>query len=318
MLRFLLRRLAGAVATVFGVSVVVFVLLRALPGDAIEASLGTQAGLLTPAQRSALEQYYGLDEPLPIQFLAWLGSLTQGNLGVSVNSGQSVSSLISASWPVTFELAILVTLIGTPVGVLLGMLAGSRAGGLRDGASQGVALLGLAIPDYVLGTLLVGILATVFNYFPSPGNFIAFTESPSGNLSQVFYPALVLAAGLAATLMRTTRSAYIGAMQADYVRTAIGKGASPARVVFRHVLRNASIPILTMVGIQFGYLLGGTIIVEQVFALPGLGRLLLTAIEQRDYAIAQSTVLVIAVAFVLINLLVDLCYHGLDPRTRTP
>jgi peptide/nickel transport system permease protein len=244
--------------------------------------------------------------------------LLNGNLGVSVNSGQSVSSLISASWPVTFELAILVTLIGTPVGVLLGMLAGSRAGGLRDGASQGVALLGLAIPDYVLGTLLVGILATVFNYFPSPGDFVAFTESPSGNLSQVFYPALVLAAGLAATLMRTTRSAYIGAMQADYVRTAIGKGASPARVVFRHVLRNASIPILTMVGIQFGYLLGGTIIVEQVFALPGLGRLLLTAIEQRDYAIAQSTVLVIAVAFVLINLLVDLCYHGLDPRTRTP
>jgi peptide/nickel transport system permease protein len=160
------------------------------------------------------------------------------------------------------------------------------------------------------------VLAAVFSYFPDPGSYVPLTESVSGNLSQMLYPALVLSVGLVATIMRTTRSAFLEAENTDFVRTARGKGLSPMRVRVRHVLHNASIPIVTIVGIQFGYLLGGTVIIEQIFALPGLGRLLLTGILKQDYAVVQSTVLFVAFAFVLVNLLVDLTYRGLDPRAR--
>ena len=313
---YLSARLGGTVATLAGVTVIVFVVLRALPGDAVTARLGTQAGVLTGEQLAALERYYGIDQPVWQQFSSWLASMLTGNLGVSIDSGVPVLSLILSALPVTLELAVLAILISTPVGVALGMLAASRPGRARDVGVQTLGLVGLALPEFVVASVAVAVLAAVFSYFPDPGSYVALTESVSGNLSQMLYPALVLSVGLVATIMRTTRSAFLEAANTDFVRTARGKGLSPMRIRVRHVLHNASIPIVTIVGIQFGYLLGGTVIIEQIFALPGLGRLLLTGILKQDFAVVQSTVLFVAFAFVLVNLLVDLTYRGLDPRAR--
>ncbi|HWM74122.1 MAG TPA: ABC transporter permease [Nocardioides sp.] len=314
--RYLVARLLGTLGTLAGVAVLVFLILRALPGDAVTARLGTEAGVLTEEQLAALERYYGLDQPLWQQFTSWLGSVLSGNFGVSVGSGEEVSGLMWSALPVTVELAVLSILISTPIGIALGVFAATRPGKAGDVGVQSVGLVGLALPEFVTASVVVAVLASTFSYFPDPGTYVPITESVTGNLSQMLYPALVLSVGLVATVMRTTRSAYLEAADTDYVRTAVGKGLTPRRIRLRHVLHNASIPILTIVGIQFGYLLGGTVIIEQVFALPGLGRLLLNGILQQDYAVVQSTVLVVAVAFVLVNLLVDLTYRLLDPRAR--
>ncbi|MGH3655954.1 MAG: ABC transporter permease [Micromonosporaceae bacterium] len=314
-LRYLLVRFAGTVATLFGVAVVVFVVLRALPGDTITARLGTESAVLDAAQRAALERYYGIDQPLPTQFLSWLSGVLTGDLGISIDSGASVASLIGAALPVTVQLAVFALLIATPVGVLLGVLSANRAGSGRDLTIQGFGLFGLAVPEFVTGSVTVAVLATVFSYFPDPGTYVPLSESVSGNLRQMMYPALVLSVGLVATIMRTTRSAYLELARADFVRTAKGKGVAPRRIRVRHILRAAAVPIVTMVGIQFGYLLGGTVIVEQIFALPGLGRLLLQGILTQDYAVVQGATLLVATAFVLVNLAVDLLYRTLDPRT---
>ncbi|MGH3748725.1 MAG: ABC transporter permease, partial [Micromonosporaceae bacterium] len=228
----------------------------------------------------------------------------------------SVASLIGDALPVTVELSVLALLIAAPVGVLLGVLAATRPGGARDLSAQGFGLVGLALPEFVTASLCVAVLASVFAYFPDAGTFVPLSESVGGNLRQMLYPALVLSIGLVASIMRTTRSAYLETAQADFVRTAKGKGVSPGRVRFRHVLRGAAIPIVTMIGIQFGYLLGGTVIIEQVFALPGLGRLLLQGILRQDYPVVQGATLLVAATFVLVNLAVDLTYRWLDPRTR--
>jgi peptide/nickel transport system permease protein len=315
-IRWLASRLAGCVVTLFGVTVVVFLVLRVIPGDAITASLGTASGTLTAAQHAALEHYYGLDRSLPAQFFGWLGDLFHGNLGVSLTSGKPVSTLIGTALPVTLELAVLAAVIGSLAGVALGMLAGSRPGRARDSVTQAVGLVGLALPEFVLGTFVVTLLAEAFAYFPDTGSFVPLTDSVSANLSQMLYPALVLSVGFAANVMRSTRSEYVEMSDADFVRTARGKGLLPRRVRTSHILRNAAIPIVTTTGIQFGYLLGGTVIIEQIFALPGLGRLLFTSISNRDYPVVQSSVLVIATLFVLVNLAVDVLYHVIDPRTR--
>lgn len=310
-------RLAGLVATALGVAVVVFVVLRVIPGDAISAQLGVESGALSDAQRQALEQYYGLDKPLLLQFWSWLTSVFQGNLGASVVSGRAVSGLIGSAIPVTVELAVLALLIGTPIGVVAGIIAASRPGGARDGITQGVTLLGLAIPEFVVGSIVVAVLAEAFGYFPDTGTFVPLTRDPAGNLSQMLYPALVLAIGLAANVMRTTRGAFLEVANADFVRTARGKGVPVRQIRLRHILRNASVPVLTITGIQFGYLLGGTVIVEEIFALPGVGRLLFNSIKSRDYPVVQSTVLIVAIGFVLVNVAVDLLYRAIDPRQRT-
>lgn len=314
--RYLFSRLAGMVGTLFGVAVVVFVVLRALPGDTITAKLGTQAAALTDAQHRALERFYGIDQPRPLQFVDWLWGLLHGNLGVSMDTGTPVTTLIGDALPVTVELAVLAMLVAVPAGILAGMLAASRPGGVRDLSVQGAGLFGLALPEFVVASVLVAWLAAAFSYFPSPGSYVSLSDSVGGNLRQMLYPALVLAIGLTATIMRTTRSAYLEAAGADFVRTARGKGLAESRVRFRHVLHNAGIPILTMVGIQFGYLLGGTLVVEKIFALPGLGRLLFTGILDQDYAIVQGVTLLIAAAFVLVNFAVDVIYRIMDPRTR--
>jgi peptide/nickel transport system permease protein len=302
--------------TLLGVSVIVFIVLHVIPGNQITASLGTETGVLTPEQLKALEHYYGIDRSLPAQYLSWIGSVLTGNLGYSLTSGQSVASLTAAALPVTLELAVFSTVIGSVVGVLFGLLAASRPNSLRDTVSQGVGLSGLAIPSFVLATTIVTVLADRLHYFPNGAEYKTPLEDPWMNLQQMIFPALVLGFGVAAPVMRTTRSAILEVTSRDFVRTARGKGLSRRRIVVRHILHNALIPIVTITGIQFGYLLGGAVIVEQIFALPGLGRQVLTAILQREYATVQSTVLVIATAFVLVNLVTDLLYRWIDPRVR--
>ena len=313
---YLLRRLAEAVLTLIGVAVLIFLLLRVLPGDEITARLGIEAGAMTETQIEALRRYYGLDVPAWQQFFSWIGSVVRGNLGVSVTSGRPVAEQLAAAFPVTLELALLSTVIGAGIGVLIGVFAASKPDSPRDTSGQGFGLLGLGIPDFILASVIVAVLAARFGYFPSAAEYVGFTENPLVNLQQQLYPALVLGFSLAATVMRTTRSAYLEIANQDFVRTARGKGVAARRVRYGHILRNSLIPIVTITGIQLGYLLGGTIIVEEIFALPGMGRLILTGIAQREYAVVQSTVLVIATTFLLINLLVDLLYARIDPRVK--
>ena len=216
----------------------------------------------------------------------------------------------------TIELAILATLIGGLVGVAIGVFAASRVNHFGDVAGQGFGLLGLGIPNFIVGSTIIAVLATNFSYFPSAARYVGFFDSPVENLQQQFWPAVTLALGLAAAVMRTTRSAFLEASSQDFVRTAKGKGLTARRIRWRHVLHNSSIPIVTIVGIQFGYLLGGTVIIEEIFALPGMGRLVLTGIAQREYAVVQSSVLVIAALFVVVNVVVDLIYTRIDPRVK--
>ena len=310
-------RLAKAVITLVGVAVVVFIVLRLLPGNQITSSLGVNAGLLTKAQYADLEHYYGIGKPLTQQFGQWAGDLLHGNMGLSEQSGRSVASLIGAALPVTLELAIAAMLIGLVIGVGAGAVAAAAPGRLPDRGARLVALAGLGVPSFVIGSGLVALLASVFHYFPSSEGFASLRSDPWLNIQQIFWPALTLGLGIGAAILRTTRGAMLDVARRDYVRAARGRGLAPRLVITKHVLRNALIPILTMSGIQFGYLLGGTVVVEEIFVLPGLGRLLLMSVTESDYAVAQGVTLVFALGFVTVNLLTDLLYAVVDPRLRS-
>lgn len=310
------RRVAGAVLTLAGVAVAVFVMLRAIPGDQITAIFGTEAAALSAEQRATLEAYYGLDQPLVAQFFTWLGALFTGNLGFSARSQQTVLEMTANALPVTLELAILSIVLAFVIGVPIGMLAASAPGRPRDWFGQAVGLAGLGVPAFLLATTLLAVAAAGFRFNPNGLNFVSPFEDPVLNLQQMLLPALVLGFGIAAPIMRTTRTAVLEVRSLDFVRTARAKGVPARRLQWRHVLRNALVPIVTMTGLQFGYLLGGAVVVEQIFSLPGIGRQVLLGINQKEYAVVQSTVLVIAVLFVVVNLLTDLLYRVIDPRVR--
>ncbi len=311
-----LRRLIGAFATLLGVAVFVFIMLRAIPGDQITAGLGTEAAALTPAQRASLEAYYGLDQPLLTQFFSWLGNIFTGNLGFSSRAQQSVLDLTLQSLPVTLELAVLSIILALAIGIPLGMLSASKPDSFRDATGQLVGLAGLSVPSFLLATTLLAVLASSFGFNPNGLGFAGPFENPWLNLQQMLLPSIVLGFGIAAPIMRTTRTAVLEIRSNDFIRTARAKGVPPRRLQFKHVLGNALVPIVTMTGLQFGYLLGGAVVVEQIFSLPGIGRQVLLGIQQKEYALVQSTVLIIALSFVIVNLLTDLLYRMIDPRVR--
>lgn len=311
-----LRRLGGAFVTLLGVAVAVFIMLRAIPGDQITASYGLEAAALSADQRAVLESYYGLDQPLVVQFFTWLGALVTGNLGFSARSQQSVLEMTALALPVTLELAILGILIALLIGIPLGMLSASKANAPRDWFGQAVGLAGLGVPAFLLATTMLAIAAQKFAFNPNGLGFARLWENPGLNLQQMALPAFVLGFGIAAPIMRTTRTAVLEVRSLDFIRTARAKGVPPRRLQWRHVLRNALVPIVTITGLQFGYLLGGAVVVEQIFSLPGIGRQVLLGINQKEYAVVQSTVLVIALLFVVVNLLTDLLYRRIDPRVR--
>jgi len=312
----LVRRVGGALLTLVGVAIAVFIMLRAIPGDQVTAQFGTEAAALTAEQRAALESYYGLDQPLIVQFFTWIGSVLTGNLGFSARSQQSVLDMTLAALPVTLELAVLSIVLAFVIGVPLGMLAASRPNALRDWVSQGVGLAGLGVPAFLLATTLLAIAASEFGFNPNGRGYAPLHVDPLLNLQQMLLPALVLGFGIAAPIMRTTRTAVLEVRSLDFVRTARAKGVPPRRLQVHHILRNALVPIVTISGLQFGYLLGGAVVVEQIFSLPGIGRQVLLGINQKEYAVVQSTVLVIALLFVIVNLLTDLLYRRIDPRVR--
>ena len=315
-MRYLLRRLLGMPLILLGVSAIVFLAIRLVPGDAITAMLGSEAGLLTPAQRAALASYFGIDRPWYVQYLKWLLGLLHGDLGLSTTFGRSVLGVILSRFPLTLELALLAMAIALLISVPAGVLAAIRRERPADAAVRLLAMFGQSTPSFVLALLLIYALSAGLGVMPAMGDFIPFARDPVANLLQLSLPACVLGFAFAASITRITRAAMIEALGEDYVRTARSKGVSARSVIWRHALPNALIPLVTLSAIEFGYLLGGTVIVEQVFALPGLGRLVLDAITQRDYALVQGTVLVISANFLLLNLLVDVAYAALDPRIR--
>ena len=310
------RRIVTTTVTLVGVSVVIFIILRLLPGNAVTASLGVNAGLLTRAQLSALDHYYGIGQPLFTQYFDWLGSTLTGNLGISLAARLPVSSLLGAALPVTLELAVAAMLLGLIIGVGFGVIGAIRPRKAADYVGQGVAIFGLGVPSFIIGTGLVTFLASSFHYFPSSQTFAGLFSDPWLNIQQIIFPAMTLSLSIGAAIMRTTRAAVLEVTSLNFTRTARGKGLSPRAVTWRHLMLNALIPIVTMSGIQLGYLLGGTVIIEQIFVLPGLGRLLITSINNRDFPVVQSLTLLFAAGFVIVNMLVDVLYTVIDPRTR--
>ena len=316
MFSYLLRRILYFLPTLLGVSLLVFFAIRLVPGDAITATLGTEAGMLTAAQRAALERYYGLDRPALAQYVTWLGDALRGNLGLSIRYGQPVTALILARFPLTLELAFLAVLIALAIGVPVGVLSAVRQNSAFDVLGRVLSLLGLALPNFLVGTLIIYALSVYFKVLPTAGDYASLFERPLKNLQQLFFPAFTLGFAFSASVMRMTRSSMLEVLGEEYVRTARSKGLAEGRVVRRHAFRNALIPVVTLIGVEIGYLLGGAFIVEQIFALPGLGRLTVNAVSQREYALVQGATLFIATNVVLINLLVDLLYAALDPRIR--
>jgi peptide/nickel transport system permease protein len=302
--------------TLFGVSILTFLLLRVVPGDQVTASYGIAAGELSPAQVHSLEAYYGVDKSLVVQYVDWLGGVLTGNLGVSTTSHLSVLSMTRQALPNTIELALLGILVGLVLGIPGGLLAASRPGRLRDNSTQMASLVALSIPSFLLATAVAGWLANNLGWYPNGKGFQTLVGDPGLNLQQMLLPALVLGISVAPPVLQTTRAAILAIRAEDFVRTAKAKGVSGRRLEVRHILRNALIPVVTMSGLQLGFLLGGALVVEQIFAIPGIGRQVLLGLNQKEYAVVQSTVLVIAAMFVLINLLTDLVYRVVDPRVR--
>lgn len=312
----LVARIFSILTTLVGISIFVFVVLRVIPGNTITGSFGIETGVLTPQQIAELRHYYGIDQSLFAQYWSWMTSFLSGHLGYSFSTGVSVLKLTQSALPVTIELALIGTILGVIMGISVGLFSASKPGSFRDFGGQLFGLLALAIPGFVLSTTIVTVMANKFHYFPNGYEYMTPWQNPWMNFQQMMFPGLVLGIAVAAPVMRTTRSALLETVDKDFVRTAYGKGVMPRRVQLRHVLRNSLIPIVTMTGIQFGYLLGGAVIVEQIFALPGMGRQVLDSITKREYATVQSSVMIFAILFVTINVLTDLVYRRIDPRIK--
>jgi len=315
-MNYVTQRLLTFPLILLGVSVLVFFSIRLIPGDAITAMLGTEAGLLTPAQRASLANYFGIDQPVWTQYARWLGGLFHGDLGISVTYGKPVLGVILERFPLTLELALLSVIIALAVGIPAGVYAATHNERASDLGVRLFAMLGQSTPSFVFGLLIIYVMSVYFGVIPALGTFTPIWVDPLANLSQLIFPAITLGFAFAASVTRISRSAMLDVLSDDYVRTARSKGVKARRVIWHHALPNALIPVVTLSGVEFGYLLGGAVIVEQIYALPGIGRLVLDAITQRDYALVEGAVLFIAFNFLIVNLLVDLCYVALDPRIR--
>lgn len=314
MFSYLLRQLLLAVPALFGVMVVVFALMKAVPGDVVTNLVGLQ-GNVSAERMAEMRRMFGLDLPLHTQFAQWFSAAAQGDLGSSLRTGRPVVTDLILRFPVTLELTLLGLLIALVMAIPLGVIAALWRGKLVDYAVSVFALLGLSIPGFFLGILLILLFSLRLDWLP-PAGYVPFTESPLQNLRHMVLPAVSLGLILAAAATRITRSSMLEVLGRDYVRTARAKGLPERDVVFRHALRNALNPVITVVGLQFGALLGGAVIIEQVFGLPGVGRFALEGINLRDYPVVQGAVLLIAAAFITVNVLVDMIYSLVDPRIR--
>ncbi|MEU6208177.1 ABC transporter permease [Micromonospora musae] len=312
MARYLITRAWQSALTLLLSTVVVFFGVRALPGDPALALAGEDR---SPEALEAIRHHYGLDQPLPLQFAQYVGRMAQGDFGESIRTGIPVSSMLTTALPVTVELAVLAILIAAALGVGAGVLAAVRRGHPAEWLANGLALIGLSVPHFWLGLLAILYLSVATGLFPASG-FVPLLDDPVDNLHHLILPAVILGTGLAAIIMRQTRSAMLDSLSSDYVRTAKAKGLRPRAVITRHALRNSLIVVVTIVGLQLGGLISGAVVTEQIFGLPGFGKMTIDAVFQRDYPVIQAVVLLTATAYILINFLVDLLYSVIDPRIR--
>ena len=311
---YLLQRLAAMVLTLLGVSLLVFGMMRLIPGTVVEQLLG-QAAMSSPEVVASFRRFFGLDQPLHVQYLGWLGGLLHGDLGVSWLSGRPVLGLFLERLPISAELAVLAVAWSLLLGIPLGTASAMWRGGLRDSAIRVGATLGLSLPAFWQGAVLILLFSLYLGWMPSL-QWVPLSQSLAGNLAIMALPALTLGTATAAMITRMSRSSMLDVLGCEYVRTARANGVPERRVTFHHALRNALIPVVTVAGVQLGYIVGGIVVVEDVFTLPGVGRLLLDAIFQRDYPVVEGVILILAAAFMTLTLAVDLLYALIDPRLR--
>ncbi len=312
MLELIVKRLLLAIPTLFLVSIMVFSLQKLLPGDPVLAMAGEERD---PTVIAHLREQYHLNDSLPSQYFYWLGSAIRGDLGTSLRTQEPVTTLIASKLPVTLELSLLAMIVALLIGVSMGIVAAVRKNSWIDHTTNFVALSGISVPHFWLGILLILLFSVHLQWLPASG-YVSLSESLSQNIKTLLLPALVLGTGLAATLMRHTRASMIAVLKADYIRTAKAKGLLPMRVILKHAFRNALVPIITLTTLLFGELLGGAVLTEQVFTLPGFGKMIVDAVFNRDYAVVQGVVLVVAIGFLLLNLLADVLYVLINPKMR--
>ncbi|AWM00051.1 ABC transporter permease [Bradyrhizobium amphicarpaeae] len=312
MLNFVVRRLLAILPVLLAVSLLTFLIASLLPGDLALVILGDQA---TPENVAALRRDMGLDQPLWWRYLSWLGHVLQGDLGRSFRTGQTVLQAVAERIPVSLQLMLMAEFIGLLIGVPVAIACAARAGGAFDRFMTGSAFAMLSMPSFLVAILLIYLFAVELHWLPATG-YVPFTEEPLNNLRFFVLPALTLALAEWPGIMRVLRSDMIATLQEDYIALAKAKGLKPARILFVHALKPSSLTLVTVTGINIGRLLGGTLIVESIFALPGIGRLLVGAIYTRDLVILQGVVLLVACGFVIVNFIVDMLYAVLDPRIR--
>ena len=310
MVTFLVRRLLFMIPVALLVSFVTFMIIHLIPGDPARVLLGESA---TPQTVAALRHQLGLDKPLLTQYVLWLGQALHGNLGQSIQLQQPVTQAILQRLPVTAELGVISLVVSVALAIPLGVLAAGTRNTPIDWLINVLSLVGTAIPNFVLGLLLILFLAVVIRPFP-PGGYVPFTQDPLTNLRDLVLPVVTLATGAVAGNMRQVRASMIEVLSQDYIRTARAKGLRRGRVYFVHALRNALLPLLTIVGLQAGAILGGAVIIESIFLWPGVGMLAIQSILSKDYPVVQGVVLLSALSYMLVNLLVDVGYGALDPR----
>jgi peptide/nickel transport system permease protein len=310
--RYLINRAWQSLVTLFLATVVVFLGVRALPGDPALALAGEDR---TPEALAAIRQQYGLDQSLPVQFWHFASNALHGDLGTSIRTGTSVTSMLRTALPVTLELSVLAILLATFLGVGAGVVAAVSRGRPAEWFANAIALIGLSVPHFWLGLIAILYLSVATGLFPASG-FVPLLEDPIANLHHILLPAVILGTGLSAVIMRQTRSSMLDSLSTDYVRTAKAKGLPPRVVIGRHALRNSLIVVITIVGLQLGGLISGAVVTEQIFGLPGFGKMTIDAVFQRDYPVIQAVVLVTATSYIVINFLVDLLYSFIDPRIR--
>lgn len=314
--RYIIQRLVEAIPTLLIVSLVVFSLIRLAPGDPAELRMGREAARAENKPKlEALRHEMGLDRPIPVQYLLWLRDTLTGNFGVSIKTSQPAVELVASKIPVTLELVLAATIFALLLAFPSGILAALWRGSWVDRLAMAFVASGMAVPSFWLGLALILIFSVQVHWLPA-GGYVAFQEAPVENLKRLVLPTITLGTYLAAVLIRFLRADLIEVLATDYIRTARAKGLSQQRVIFGHALKNALIPVLTVGGLEIGALLGGAVIIEQVFGWSGIGWLTVQAILDRDYAVVQTAVLLFVVGLTLVNLLVDLCYAYLNPRVR--
>jgi peptide/nickel transport system permease protein len=309
---YIVKRLLITIPVLIGMSLLVFSLIHLVPGDPARVMLGLTA---TPENIATLHRQLGLDDPLWQQYLNWLWNLLHGDLGTDFRSHEPLTHMLLDRLPVTIELTVLATLISVLVAIPLGVLAAARRRGAADIGGTALSLVGISVPDFWLGVLLVLLVSLKLDWLP-PSGYRPISDGIVDNLRYMLLPAITLSISMAAVLLRTTRAAMLEVLDQDYIKFTRAKGMREHLVIYKHALRNASIPIVTVLGLQFGYLLGGAVIVETIFSLPGIGKMTLNAVNTRSYPIVQGGVLVIGLLFMLVNLITDLLYAVLNPRVR--